>query len=763
MTDIAKQIHEQLAKLQYARETNRIKHYVPYGWQEKFHNAVGFQTETPAVEKAAICANQIGKCVGISTKIQHPDGTESTAGDLYKSGKPFPVLSWNGAELVEARAAFAIKKPPETIYRVYLQSGDWFDCSARHRVLTSDGWHYVGHSLSYALCLPACASAFVLSVLRADAKRWFGRLLGFLACCLGGSRSCDEQPQSAEDSDLVFARQQDGALERTWISWRWGDPVYTNTSIGQQASAHHANSCVRHQIAGRCAESVAQVGVSTSLGSLWNSLKLRLLSSAAFCQLQSVFERAKSQDRVCALVSGGKEANKIVAYSVIGTQDLYDFWVPEFGNYYASGAIHHNTFCAASELAMHMTGIYPDWWKGMRFYMPTDWIVAGNTNEVTRDICQNELLGDPKDERRLGTGTIPKHLIGTTTRKPGVPNAYETVQVRHATGRWSSATFKCYEQGFKKFMGIRANGAWLDEEPPLEILSQVRRSCFARNPSLIMLTLTPEEGATQVVSQFLDSPQKGQAVIRATWDDAPHMTEEVKAQKLATIPEHEREMRTKGVPFAGAGMIFPFSEDRIVVDPFEVPRHWPLITGIDFGTDHPFAACMLAWDRDSDTVYLINEYKERRAIPAVHASAIKRWKGASWAPVAWPHDGLNTEKSTGDELRSYYVNEGLKMLPQRATNPPQAGQEEGQGGNSVEASILAMYERMELGQWKVFRTCREWLMEQRNYHRDVNGKIVKINDDLISASRTAHMMLRHARTETVIAKRRPAVAGISNW
>jgi phage terminase large subunit-like protein len=425
------------------------------------------------------------------------------------------------------------------------------------------------------------------------------------------------------------------------------------------------------------------------------------------------------------------------------------------------------TLGAGHEVAMHLTGLYPDWYKGIRFRIPVDWIVAGVTNEVTRDICQNELFGDPKDEAKLGTGSVPRHLIGQKTRKPGVPNAYETVQVKHVSGRWSAVNFKCYEQGPKKFMGLRSNGGWLDEEPPQEILSQVRRSVFSKNPSLILMTFTPEEGATQIVTQLLDEPQQGQAVVRATWDDAPHMTAEVKAQKLATIPVHEREMRTKGVPFAGAGMIFPFSEDRIVIEPFDIPRHWPQIIGLDFGTDHPAAAARLAWDRDNDIVYLISEYKERRAIPAVHAAAILRWNNGNskWIPVAWPHDGLNTEKSTGDELRKSYSDVGLNMLPARATNPPdwRQGQEEGQGGNSLEASLLAMYERMETGRWKVFRTCREWLAEQRMYHRDLNGKVVKINDDLISASRTANMMLRHARVETVKQRKQQSVAGVSNW
>jgi hypothetical protein len=245
------------------------------------------------------------------------------------------------------------------------------------------------------------------------------------------------------------------------------------------------------------------------------------------------------------------------------------------------------------------------------------------------------------------------------------------------------------------------------------------------------------------------------------------MTTEVKEQKLATIPEHERDMRTKGVPFAGAGMIFPFTEDSLKVESFDIPRHWPQIIGLDFGTDHPAAAARLAWDRDNDIVYMVSEYKERRQIPVVHSASILRWNNGNskWIPVAWPHDGLNTEKSTGDELRKSYADAGLNMLPQRATNPPdwRQGQEEGQGGNSVEAAILAMYERMEMGKWKVFSTCREWFNEQRMYHRDLHGKIVKMNDDLISASRTAHMMLRHARTETVKQKKQTATAGISNW
>jgi phage terminase large subunit-like protein len=103
-------------------------------------------------------------------------------------------------------------------------------------------------------------------------------------------------------------------------------------------------------------------------------------------------------------------------------------------------------------------------------------------------------------------------------------------------------------------MGLRANGGWLDEEPPEDILSQVRRSVFSKNPSLILLTFTPEEGVTKVVHQLMDDPQKGQAVVTATWDDAPHMTAEMREQKLATIPTaRKRDMRVRGLRLPAPG------------------------------------------------------------------------------------------------------------------------------------------------------------------------------------------------------------------
>lgn len=57
---------------------------------------------------------------------------------------------------------------------------------------------------------------------------------------------------------------------------------------------------------------------------------------------------------------------------------------------------------------------------------------------------------------------------------------------------------------------------------------------------------------------------------------------------------------------------------------------------------------------------------------------------------------------------------------------------------------MEMLTRMNEGRWKVFSTCPMWFNEFSLYHRK-DGLIVKLNDDLISASRYAMMGRRFAR------------------
>lgn len=424
------------------------------------------------------------------------------------------------------------------------------------------------------------------------------------------------------------------------------------------------------------------------------------------------------------------------------------------------------TTSAAMEVAMHATGIYPDWWKGQKFDRAVNCVVAGKSNDSVRDVVQNELLGDPFSETAMGTGAIPKHLLGKTTRKAGVPNALSAVMVKHVSGKWSKIRFMAYEQGPDPYMGIKFDVGWLDEEPPQDVWTQFIRGTISRKEGeyQLLLTFTPEEGVTEVVDGFMNSLTTGQSLIRAGWDDAGHMTKERQAEILAQLPPHERDMRSKGIPLMGSGLIFPISDDAIMCEPFAIPAYWPCICGIDFGIDHPFAAVWVAWDREKDIVYIYDAYRQSGQLPPMHASAIK--KRSPWIQIVWPHDGLNTDKGSGIPLASLYREEGLNLLPSKFSNPPGPNQKEGQGGNGVEVGLYEMFMRMNEGRLKVFSTLAEWFEEKRQYHRvTVNGKskIVDRREDLMSASRYATQSLRFASIKPQPRRIVNTRSGLSNW
>lgn len=245
-------------------------------------------------------------------------------------------------------------------------------------------------------------------------------------------------------------------------------------------------------------------------------------------------------------------------------------------------------------------------------------------------------------------------------------------------------------------------------------------------------------------------------VVIATIEDAFHFTPEQRQQIIDQYPVHEREARARGIPMLGSGRVFPVPESLIACEPFAIPKHWPQIVGIDFGWDHPFAAAHIAHDREADTVYVTRTYRQSEATPPIHAAAIKPW--GDWVPVAWPADGLQSGKDTGEALMLSYRKHGLNMLPEFAKDPTE--------GVSVEANVLEMLERMQTGRFKVFNHLGDWFEEFRQYHRD-KGKIVALKDDLISATRYGLMSLRFARTKSPdIPKwmqQRRSSAGASAW
>ena len=406
------------------------------------------------------------------------------------------------------------------------------------------------------------------------------------------------------------------------------------------------------------------------------------------------------------------------------------------------------TFCGAFELAVHLTGQYPDWWEGIRFDRPIKAWAAGNTSANTRDIVQCECLGEPGDEEDFGKGAIPKDCILSKERSPGIPNAFSTVLVKHLSGKSSKLFFKSYEQGAEQWMGKAVDVVWMDEEPPQPIYSQALRATL-KTSGLTYMTFTPEKGVTRVVSSFMNDLKPKQQLFHATWDDAPHLDPETKDEILAALPPHERDMRSKGIPVLGSGLVFPVDEDFIKSEIFQIPDHWPRICALDFGWDHPTACVWVAYDRDQDTMYVYDAYRQSAETPLVHAEAIK--SRGEWIPCAWPHDGMQHDKGSGKPLAEHYRRSGVNMLGSHFENPD--------GGQAVEPGLMEMLQRMQSGRFKVFENLNRWFEEMRMYHR-IDGKLVKERDDIMSATRYAVQSIRYASLKRM--KPLPAFAVGSN-
>jgi hypothetical protein len=110
--------------------------------------------------------------------------------------------------------------------------------------------------------------------------------------------------------------------------------------------------------------------------------------------------------------------------------------------------------------------------------------------------------------------------------------------------------------------------------------------------------------------------------------------------------------------------------------------------------------------------------------------------GGDKIPVAWPHDGLQHDKSSGVQIAQLYKEQGVRMLSEHAQFPDDRK-------NGVEAAVWETLARMQTNRLKVDKNLHQWFEEYRSYHRK-EGRIVAEFDDLMKATHYLLMMLRYS-------------------
>lgn len=206
-------------------------------------------------------------------------------------------------------------------------------------------------------------------------------------------------------------------------------------------------------------------------------------------------------------------------------------------------------------------------------------------------------------------------------------------------------------------------------------------------------------------------------LVQAGWNDIPHLDERTKRAMLAGTPPYMRESRSKGTPSRGAGAIWTTPEEAFVVKPFPIPDYWPRVYALDVGWNR--TACLWgAYHREISCWYLYTEHYRGKAVPSVHATAIKA--RGEWIPGLVDPAARGRSQDEGKQLIASYGQLGLSLMP---------------AINGVDIGLDRTWELFETGRLKVFSTLPYWLFEYRLYHRDEKGDVVKKNDHLMDCTR----------------------------
>ena len=210
------------------------------------------------------------------------------------------------------------------------------------------------------------------------------------------------------------------------------------------------------------------------------------------------------------------------------------------------------------------------------------------------------------------------------------------------------------------------------------------------------------------------------AVTFIGWDDSPHLTPDLKAEFIKGIPPHQILSRTRGIPYLGAGAIYPIPLEEILVDGFVIPNHWPRAFALDVGWNRT-AALWGALDRGGDVLYLYSEHYVGKEEPQIHAAAILGNGGtgdlrAKWIPGVIDPNARGRQQKDGIRLVQAYRDLGLDL---------------DLALNAVEAGIHEVWQRLSSGRLKVFRHLTAFTNEYCLYRRKEDGQILKKNDHLM--------------------------------
>ena len=406
------------------------------------------------------------------------------------------------------------------------------------------------------------------------------------------------------------------------------------------------------------------------------------------------------------------------------------------------------TVSTCYETAMHLTGLYPDWWNGYRFDKAITCMVAGEGWSQVALVLQNELLGtqDVKISENIGTGAIPRDRIITDTMRNDGANCIG-VEIKHVSGGKSYLLFANYTQEVRQLQGFKLNLAVFDEQPPDDFFSEmVTRT--ATTQGKVLCSFTPLKGLNGLVSKFWNK-EEGYEFIRVSWDDVPEydpwgqpfLLNETRRQLERDYLPHERDARIAGKPVMGKGAVFQIRQwptYKTGEFNFSEMPHIHRIIALDLGlVNDKTVISLMYWEPYEKTAFLHKQIVVQgieEAIPTQYVNHLLRPE-VFGTPIVLPPDASTQGRYTmsSSSIRELFENYELNVYEKAIMNPPDS---EGRVTNHKAYGINQMRQMLEVGSLMINENCTNFLNEAQNYFVDEKGRFSD-PDDCIDSARYA--------------------------
>ncbi len=641
LSQLTREQKEELALYLEERERRREQEPIRFYNKEKQHKVQLAFHRSPKRVRALFGGN---RCIAGDSLIYDP--IKNKYREVQTIGEDFHVYAWDEKKkaLVVARALKPFHHEDiDDLYDFTLSNGEKFTASLNHRVFDVHGLYR-----QLDQCPPGCALFHPQTILEhgqithvSDVQRWIQKLQDSQSGYHHESRFYDEQ-----------LRREEGCGQDAFPSRE-----YVQKPLCSEAYAHEDGPCNKHihnracHTAGRLSNSdaqgrfsgpsvVSQCHVSCKYEKHFGLNNLVVHQPTCECAFQPRPNNEYVQsvpvlvqdDSTRASNTSSTISNELFVISISRNRKDYkwDFTVPDYENYYMSGAIHHNTgktVGGAVEAVWYSTGEHP-FKKDVKPYInrPNRGWVVPLTNEVQRDVAQKEILKWLRPDQihdvvmRVGAKTDYEHGI------------IDLLMVKHISGGISTIGFKTVEQGREKFQGTSQHYIWFDEEAPKEIYDECVMRLLDTQGDL-WITMTPLKGLTWVYDVIYENRNNNPEVQywQMQWADNPYLSQSEIAYLESTLLEEERKARQYGRFVALSGLVYKeFNPDIHIIPPFVVPKGWYDKISIDPGYTAPLSCHWYACDDESNVYAFAEHYVKEKQVEWHAKQIIEKSKKMEW-------------------------------------------------------------------------------------------------------------------------------------